>query len=176
MDRFGEEEEMDELFNSTHVRRGFRSLGNALRKENSRLRKEKQSSRDLRVCFFHVLSRSRSARRDLPSKTGFDSALCCYVSLRRRSWLLFAEAVDAKQEAKLDFEKNWIALSASSPPLWQLAMRNLFHQGGATSIAPASSEERLGQRAFLLFRMYALKARLQVCENRKGWERCEPQA
>jgi hypothetical protein len=43
--------------------------------------------------------------------------------------------------------------------------RYLFHQGDQTSIAPASSADRLGLRGSLLFRYLLLKTRLQIMED-----------
>lgn len=42
------------------------------------------------------------------------------------------------------------------------AMVNLFHQGGTTSLAPASSLERLGPKGSLLFLYFLNKIKLQV--------------
>jgi len=42
------------------------------------------------------------------------------------------------------------------------AMVNLFHQGGTTSLAPASSLERLGPKGSLLFLYYLNKIKLQI--------------
>lgn len=47
------------------------------------------------------------------------------------------------------------------------AMQYLFHQGDQTSLAPASSAERLGLRGSLLFRYLLLKTRLQIMEDYK---------
>ena len=45
------------------------------------------------------------------------------------------------------------------------AMQFLFHQGDQTSLAPASSAERLGMRGSLLFRYLLLKTRLQIMKD-----------
>lgn len=42
------------------------------------------------------------------------------------------------------------------------AMVNLFHQGGTTSLAPASSMDRLGPKGSLLFLYFLNKIKLQV--------------
>lgn len=42
------------------------------------------------------------------------------------------------------------------------AMMNLFHQGGTTSLAPASSLDRLGPKGAMLFQYFLYKVKLQV--------------
>mmetsp|Transcript_48577 Transcript_48577/g.118315 ORF Transcript_48577/g.118315 Transcript_48577/m.118315 type:complete len:375 (+) Transcript_48577:137-1261(+) len=42
------------------------------------------------------------------------------------------------------------------------AMQNLFHQGGTTSLAPASSLDRLGPKGALLFQYFLNKVKLQL--------------
>jgi len=42
------------------------------------------------------------------------------------------------------------------------AMRNLFHQGGTTSLAPASSLDRLGTKGAILFQYFINKAKTQL--------------
>ena len=45
------------------------------------------------------------------------------------------------------------------------AMQNLFHQGGSTSLAPASSLERLGTKGALLFQYFLAKVKLQLVQD-----------
>ena len=45
------------------------------------------------------------------------------------------------------------------------AMVNLFHQGGTTSLAPASSLDRLGSKGAILFQFYLAKIKLQVMKD-----------
>mmetsp|Transcript_655 Transcript_655/g.1080 ORF Transcript_655/g.1080 Transcript_655/m.1080 type:complete len:272 (+) Transcript_655:615-1430(+) len=45
------------------------------------------------------------------------------------------------------------------------AMENLFHQGGSTSLAPASSLERLGTKGALLFQLLLAKVKLQLVND-----------
>jgi hypothetical protein len=42
------------------------------------------------------------------------------------------------------------------------AMVNLFHQGGTTSLAPASSLDRLGPKGAMIFQYLLFKTKLQV--------------
>lgn len=45
------------------------------------------------------------------------------------------------------------------------AMINLFHQGGTTSLAPASSLDRLGSKGAILFQFYLAKIKLQIMKD-----------
>ena len=47
----------------------------------------------------------------------------------------------------------------------EAAMHNLFHQGGTTSLAPASSLDRLGAKGAILFQMYLAKVKLQIMKH-----------
>lgn len=47
----------------------------------------------------------------------------------------------------------------------ETAMVNLFHQGGTTSLAPASSLERLGAKGAILFQFYLAKIKLQIMKD-----------
>jgi len=47
----------------------------------------------------------------------------------------------------------------------EAAMVNLFHQGGTTSLAPASSLDRLGPRGANLFQYFLSKAKLRLMDD-----------
>lgn len=47
----------------------------------------------------------------------------------------------------------------------EAAMVNLFHQGGTTSLAPASSLDRLGSKGAILFQFYLAKIKLQIMKD-----------
>ena len=47
----------------------------------------------------------------------------------------------------------------------EVAMVHLFHQGGTTSLAPASSLDRLGSKGAILFQFYLAKIKLQIMKD-----------